>query len=261
MITAPNPGPKTLGGTNCYLVGTTSLILVDPGPNMPGYLAELARYVNSVGKIEAIWLTHGHPDHASGAPTMAQLLGVAVFASRPGDFAMALKPGDAIRLGDFTLSVVSAPGHSIDHLCFFLEPRRILFSGDAILGSGSTLIALPEGNMVDYMATLNRLHSLEPALIAPGHGPLVKDPRAKIDEYIAHRLSREVELLLALADGPLTIPELVAKVYEDMEPEVHRLAELSVGAQLAKLSHEDRVTRHGERFAIASEVGELDRTS
>jgi hydroxyacylglutathione hydrolase len=174
----------------------------------------------------------------------------------PGDLAGWLRVNNRFHDGDsFTLSgevlrVVATPGHVQDHVAFWLEASRILFSGDAILGQGSTLIAPPDGDMQDYLRSLQRMKELRPRLIAPGHGPVVCDPTAKIEEYVRHRREREEQILRALDRGPAGVDELVRRVYVDVDPRLHRLARGSVEAQLAKLLSEGRVAEAGGRFLL-----------
>lgn len=246
MIVAPNPGPKTLTGTNTYLVGAYHAILIDPGPFLPEHLQAVARRFG--GRIDSMVLTHGHPDHADGASYLASMLDVPVWMSsevkdevrQAISNAHTLKPRQIFWAGDCRLATILAPGHSGDHVCFLVEPSRILLSGDTILGSGSTLIAPPDGDMVAYMRTLARLLSLQATVIAPGHGPLVYNPDAKIREYITHRLMREREIVSALA-LPATSSQLVDRVYGQLAPEIRHLALMSVEAQLDKLRLEEVV--------------------
>lgn len=260
MITAPNPGPKTLEGTNTYLVGQDRIVLIDPGPDIPDQLDALAEHIASRGSLEAILLTHGHLDHAPGAARLAARFDVRVLMSdsvEPDVWnvmpnAVGLPPDWSMGIDDWRLNAIPTPGHSFDHVCFMLSPERILFSGDTILGEGTTLIALPEGDMAQFMHTLELLRSLDPHIIAPGHGPIVRDPDAKLDEYVAHRRQREMELLQAMARGAMTVDGLVGEVYGPLDPEVFRLASLSVGAQLAKLEVEGRVVQVGEAYRLTA---------
>lgn len=259
MVTAPNPGPKTLDGTNCYLVGGSAQILIDCGPDLPDYLDALSQHVS--GRLSAVLLTHGHPDHAGGAAYLAKALDVPFWMSplvEPAvreriPIARGIAPRQEFHAGDRILRAIATPGHSRDHLCFLLEPDRILFSGDTILGRGTSLVALPEGNMSEYMATLAALREMEISCIAPGHGPMVENPRRKIDQYIEHRTERERELLASM-QPPATADELVERVYKARTPELRQLARLSVEAQLVKLQREGRIVAlGGNRYGPAAE--------
>lgn len=244
MFTAPNPGPKTLEGTHTFLVGEGDAYVIDPGPDLLPYQKALAAWMRDHRlRARAIILTHGHPDHAPGAASLAGLLDAPVYASatmsdRDADDLHAsatLKDGDRLPVDGDALRVIAAPGHTPDHVVFWLERARILFAGDVILGRGTSLIAPPEGDMAVYLRTLKALRGLGARIIAPGHGPLVHDPDEKIAEYVRHRREREEQLLEALAAGPATVQELVNRVYVDVDPRLHALAAGSVEAQLIKL--------------------------
>jgi glyoxylase-like metal-dependent hydrolase (beta-lactamase superfamily II) len=259
MFTAPNPGPKTLDGTHTFVVGQDQAYIIDPGPYLPSYQDFLARWLReNERRPHGILLTHGHPDHAPGATHLKRLLGVPIWSSaemadaQAQDLSVDQRFTDEIPFdvdGD-RLLVFASPGHAADHVAFWLEKARILFSGDTILGQGSTLIAPPEGDMTAYMATLEALQRLGPRLIAPGHGPVVTDPQRKIEEYIQHRREREAQLLRELSHGPAGEEELVARVYTDVDPTVRSLARWSVQAQLAKLVAERKVIRSDDLYRL-----------
>lgn len=246
-ITAPNPGPKTLEGTNLYLITRGSGWLIDAGPDDRDFLDELAGLVD--GRIAGILLTHDHPDHAGGAGYLGSQLDVPVWMSVKASrdvfhsvpTARTLGPDQAFGAGG-TLRAIEMPGHAWDHVCYWLEPDRLLFAGDNILGRGTTLIALPEGDMTAYMETLRKTHALESVAIAPGHGPMIDNPEAKIDEYVQHRRLRERDVLGALIQVD-TADEIVDLVYEVNDPAVRALAVFSVGAQLAKLERERKIVK------------------
>ena len=222
-IRAPNPGPLTLGGTNTYSVGGT---VVDPGPDDEGHLEEIFK----AGPVERIALTHGHPDHASGAARLSELSGAFVLSYGNG-----LGDGDDLEPG---LVCVHTPGHAPDHLCFWHPRSGTLLSGDLIAGSGSIMISPPEGDLVAYMDSLEKVRALSPACILPGHGPEIPDAVAKIREYLDHRRERENLVLAALEGGAATVGEVVALAYRDAPPNMRPYAELAVRACLAKLGRE-----------------------
>lgn len=264
MFTAPNPGPKTLTGTHTYVVGRDPAYIIDPGPADPEYQSALARYIRgrSIGDrgmpAAAILLSHGHPDHAPGASVLKELLSVPVYASgavspqvaRHAGVDYSYAEGASFDLENDTLAVIPAPGHAPDQVAFWMPGCRVLVTGDTMLGEGSTLVAPPEGDMTAYMDTLRRFLALDPALILPGHGPLVGNPPAKIDEYIQHRLTRERQLVESLRLRPATIPELVSRLYAATDPRLHILAEGSVAAQLEKLAREGSVSREGDVYRL-----------
>lgn len=257
MFTVPNPGPKTLDGTHTYALGRSETYVIDPGPDLQEYLENLSHYLETNGHVvEGILLSHGHPDHAPGAKRLASLLGVPIWTSSatPDDEAREagvthrFSPDSEFPVDGDVVRVLPTPGHKPDHVAFWLEASRILFSGDSILGEGSTLIAPPEGDMFEYMHSLDVMQALQPRLIAPGHGPSVVDPIAKIEEYRQHRKEREAQLLEALRIGPASPEELVRRVYADLSPAVLKLARGSVQAQLDKLQREGRVMERGGHY-------------
>ena len=254
MFTAPNPGPKTLEGTHTFVVGHDRTYVIDPGPDIPAYGDALAAQLRDHGHVlQGILLTHGHPDHAPGAARLAETCGVPVWGSTHLSSVAIDRTYDDDQWfevdGDH-LRVLSTPGHASDHVAFWLESARILFSGDTILGYGSTLVAPPEGDMAAYMRSLEVMRRLQPRLIAPGHGPIIRDPEAKIAEYVEHRRLREQRLLAALRQGPATARELVERVYTDTDPRLMDLALGSVQAQLVKLVAEGAVRQAGEVFSL-----------
>ena len=248
LLLAPNPSPMTLEGTNTYLIGgERSVILMDPGPNDDGHIASVEAALAGAD-VETIVLTHKHIDHAEAAERCAELFDAPIASNdgprRSGD--QVVREGD--RLGG--LLAIATPGHSSDHLCFVLEEERTLFSGDHILGRGTTVVAHPDGDMAEYMTSLERLKQLDLDRIFPGHGPVIADPRAVIDEYIEHRLMRERQVIdgLEAAGEAVTPEELVARIYADVDPILHPVAAMSVRAHLAKLAREGRAVQDGERW-------------
>ena len=239
-VLAPNAGVRELEGTNTWIVGEAPAIVIDPGPNHAGHLHEVARTAGAVG---AIAITHDHPDHAPGALPLAEATGAAVYAARPVEGMERIRDGDLVSAGATTLSVVAAPGHAPDHLTFHEARSGSLFTGDAVLGRGTSVIDPPEGDLAAYLRTLRRLRELSPRTIYPGHGPVVLRAVAKLDEYLEHRAMREEQVLAALGDGWRSPEELVAEIYADHPPEVHELAARSVLAHLLKLELEGRADK------------------
>ncbi|HXQ59078.1 MAG TPA: MBL fold metallo-hydrolase [Acidimicrobiales bacterium] len=259
-LTAPNPGMMTGPGTNSYLVGTSELIVVDPGPDGPasdgaasdsadpgraGHVDALAEL--GQGRIRWIVVTHTHPDHSPATPALAALTGAEVigFDARDG-FVPDRSVTDGFRLGTdgVTLRAVHTPGHATNHLCWLLEEERLLFSGDHVMGGSTVVIRPPDGDMAQYLESLRRLRRLDPALrsIAPGHGSLMSDPAAAMDDVIAHRRLREEVVVEALAARDrATVDELVPAVYVDVDEDRYHIARFSLWAHLRKLAAEGRV--------------------
>jgi glyoxylase-like metal-dependent hydrolase (beta-lactamase superfamily II) len=223
-VTAPNPGPLTLDGTNTYVVGRW---VVDPGPGLAEHL-DAVRAAATEG-IEGVVLTHGHGDHADGAPE----LGVDVH-----------RPGEGETAGPFR--ALATPGHSADSVCLIWE-ERVAFTGDTVLGAGSVFIAPGEGSLSQYLESLRRLRALSLEVLAPGHGPYVWDPAAKLDEYVAHRLERERRLVEALDAGLRTTDELLDAAWSDAPAELRYFAGLSLESHLEKLAEEGRLPEGVER--------------
>jgi glyoxylase-like metal-dependent hydrolase (beta-lactamase superfamily II) len=258
MFTAPNPGPKTLEGTHTFVVGHAPAYVIDPGPESEVYVTALSRWLSETGRqVNGILLSHSHPDHAPGARLLRALLGAPIWASpeTAADLADALGvdhrfDGRAFPVEGDELRIFPSPGHTLDHVGFWLPLSRLLFAGDVILGQGSTVVMPPEGDMALYMHSLASMRELQPTLIAPGHGPMIFDPIPKIDEYLAHRRQREEQILETLGRGPNTVEGLVSQIYIDVAPELKELAGGSVAAQLQKLEKEGRVDRDGDHFAL-----------
>jgi glyoxylase-like metal-dependent hydrolase (beta-lactamase superfamily II) len=229
-VRADNPSPLTLDGTNTYVVAGW---VVDPGPDDERHLGAVAA---AAGDAEGIVLTHGHGDHSDGAPRLAEALGVEV-----------VRPEGDGRVGPF--DVFATPGHAPDHVS--LLAGRALFTGDTVLGKGSVFIAPGEGSLSAYLASLRRLRELDTEAILPGHGPVVWDPRAKLDEYIEHRLERERLVLDALDAGARTRDELIDRAWSDVDfesaPYLRYAAIATLEAHLEKLAEEGRLPEGVER--------------
>jgi glyoxylase-like metal-dependent hydrolase (beta-lactamase superfamily II) len=221
--------------------------------------------VNEGRRIKAIVLTHVHPDHVAGVNPLISTLGTGVIVAAHQQTAEGLngivvdqfiEDGDTLRLaGNPTihLQALHTPGHARGHLCFHDRDRGILLTGDNIVGLGSVLIDPPEGDMRKYFNSLQRMKSLGGLkVLFGGHGPPMANPYAKIDEYINHRLEREQNILEAIREGAGTAKEVVARVYTDVSPKAHAMAERAVLAHVEKLEAEKLVTRLGnEQFRAA----------
>jgi glyoxylase-like metal-dependent hydrolase (beta-lactamase superfamily II) len=194
--------------------------------------------------VGAVLVTHDHPDHAPGATAFAATVDAPLWAFRlPG--AQHLRDGQVVRAGPLALTAIHTPGHTSDHLVFFEPSTGALFSGDAVVGRGTSFIDPPDGDLARYLRSLHRMQGLAPRTIYPGHGPVVLDAQAKLDEYLNHRADREEQILSAIGDGGRTIDDLVATIYVGYPPEVRPLAARSVLAHLLKLQAEGRVEHTG----------------
>jgi glyoxylase-like metal-dependent hydrolase (beta-lactamase superfamily II) len=248
LVRAPNPSAMTLTGTNSYLVSNEGdAVVIDPGPYLPRHIEALLERARSLElTIRAIALTHGHPDHAPAAASLATAAGVPIYAHplsevpRDGDLPLE----GTFRAGKVALQVMDAPGHTFDHVVFYEPNERALFTGDVILGEGTVVIAPPGGAMRPYQNTLRRLAGdfAEARVIYGGHGERVDDAQAKIAEYIAHRQLRERELIEALSAGTQTIPELVLRIYGASRPILWPAMARQMLAYLLALEEEGSVT-------------------
>jgi glyoxylase-like metal-dependent hydrolase (beta-lactamase superfamily II) len=232
-ITAPNPGPFTLDGTRTYLIDDGAVL--DPGPAIESHIEAI---VAAMPRMRTIFITHRHGDHAPGAVPLKRHTGARIVAPRGVlDQTDQLVADDDVVDG---LRVIATPGHTNEHVCY-LTAGGELFTGDTILGSGTTTIFPPDGHMADYIHSLRRLRALEPRRIFPGHGPTRDDAVALIDEYIAHRLQREQQVLDAIATGARTPAELRTQIYPDLDPRLHGAAEIQIRAHLIKLEEEGKL--------------------
>jgi glyoxylase-like metal-dependent hydrolase (beta-lactamase superfamily II) len=240
-VLAPNPSVYTLEGTNSWVVGEDPAAVIDPGPDIPEHLDELAR---TAGRVGAVLVTHDHEDHAPGAAAFAERVGAPLHGFRLLG-AQHLRDGQRIDVGTVGIVAVATPGHSSDHVVFFVPTERALFTGDAVVGRGTSLIDPPDGDLAQYLRSLRRMEELGATTIYPGHGPVVLDAGAKLREYVEHREERERQVLATLADGPTTIDHMVATIYAGYPEEVRPLAARSVLAHLLKLESEGRAERRG----------------
>ncbi|MHB1598640.1 MAG: MBL fold metallo-hydrolase [Acidimicrobiales bacterium] len=268
-LTATNPSPMTGEGTQSYLVGTGDLVVVDPGPDDAGHLDRIVDA--SGGRIRYVVVTHAHDDHAPGARSLARRTGALVLGP-PAGGAYApdavLADADVVAVPGWRLTALHTPGHAAGHLCYLLDIERedpgfvagdhrsrregavvesagprLLFSGDHLLGGASTVVAPPEGDMVAYLASLERLLRLDPGIdaVAPGHGPLLAGARAVIVAQLAHRAERERQVVAALERSPHATPAgLATTVYGNLDPGLVPAARLQVWAHLRKLATEGR---------------------
>jgi glyoxylase-like metal-dependent hydrolase (beta-lactamase superfamily II) len=245
LVRADNPGPFSLTGTNTWIVGRDPAWVVDPGPDLPAHLDAVAAAVRSRGGLGGIALTHDHPDHAEGIPALRERLDAAApVAAERGAVDLPLRDGD--RAGP--LRALATPGHAPDHLAYVLD-EAVAFTGDAVLGFGSVFLSPDPGALADYLAGLRRLRALELELICPGHGPLVTDPAAKLDEYVAHRLERERLVVAALDAGRRSADELLDAAWSEVPDVLRPAAKVTLAAHLDKLADEGRLPYGVERPA------------
>jgi glyoxylase-like metal-dependent hydrolase (beta-lactamase superfamily II) len=252
-VLAPNPSALTGDGTNTWIIGTGRLAIIDPGPALPAHLDAVLAAVGDA-PVEAIFVTHAHRDHSALAPSLARATGAPVLAfawakDRTGAQSAAgtgegydagfrpdigLADGAVWRGAAGEVRALHTPGHLGDHLCLLWE--GIAFSGDHVMDWATSVIAPPDGNMGDYMASLARLEAEGTAGLFPGHGPVVVDPAARIAALVAHRRRREAGILEVLDRGPVRIAELVSLFYSDLAPGLRPAAAGNVHAHLLDLA-------------------------
>lgn len=217
-------------------------MVIDPGPANPAHLEAVLAALGGV-PVGVVLVTHSHPDHLPLAASLA-----ARTQSRVAAYPE-LADGDLVRVGKLTLEAVHTPGHAHDHLCFLLRDDGAVFTGDLVLGQGSTMVTYPDGDMRAYLDSLDRLAALQPRMLFPGHWDPVLEPAAKIAEYRAHRLDRERQILEEVRRGPGTAAELTRRVYGgEVGEELLPAAEMTLRAHLAKLVADGDVQQSGDRF-------------
>ncbi|MDP6572071.1 MAG: MBL fold metallo-hydrolase [Rhodospirillales bacterium] len=256
-VIARNPSAFTFHGTGTYIVGRGKVAVIDPGPAYPEHLEALMRATDGE-EVTHILVTHTHIDHSPLAAALKARTGAPthgfgfhgggredVQVEEGGDYDFApdyrLADGDAVEGDGWTFNAVHTPGHTSNHLCFGLAQEKALFCGDHVMGWSTTVVSPPDGDMAAYMASLHKLLSRDDAVFYPTHGPPVRDPRPFVEAYIAHREMRDGQILAHLAEGPKTIPEMVATMYADVPRNLHHAAGRSVLAHLIHMEGTGRV--------------------
>ena len=251
-VVAPNPGLMTGPGTNTFVVGGGPTFVIDPAVDDDDYLDAVQE---RAGDVTAILITHRHSDHVGGAAALAERTGAPVRAfgdAAAGDAeVIPISDGDVIETGGVQLRTLHCPGHAADHLCWLMEGAATLFAGDTILGEGTAVIAPPDGNMRDYLKTLDRLVTLHIDRIYPGHFRWLDGGTKVIQGYIEHRADRERQVLDALKQGSSTVEEIVARVYVDVPEHLHPVAAYSVLAHLEMLEEDKKVARRKDLWQPA----------
>ncbi len=255
-VVANNPGPFTFKGTGTYIVGRGDVAVIDPGPDLPEHLGAILKAIEGE-RVTHILITHHHSDHSplSGplkAETGAAIWGCAVKGHAPDDTGEvkmeaghdhdfcpdnSLCEGGEMKGSTWTLEAIPTPGHTSNHLCYALKEENACFTGDHIMGWSTTVITPPDGDMTDYLASLEQIRARNFTTLWPTHGPPIRDVPPFIDAYTAHRQERMEQIVRALADGPAAIKDLVPKLYSDVDARLHPAAARSM---LAAIIHLER---------------------
>ncbi|MBT8458734.1 MAG: MBL fold metallo-hydrolase [Boseongicola sp.] len=275
-IVAPNPSPMTFRGTNTYLLGQRDLAVIDPGPPDETHLAAILDALGAGQRISHIFVTHSHADHSPLAMTLAQITGAPIHAfgdSRAGRAAhmarfgnlgggegldmtfmpnIHLSDGETISGSDWSLSALHTPGHMGNHLSFAWSEGQALFSGDLVMGWATSMVSPPDGDLTDFMSSLDRLSQRDQDQIYyPGHGDAIEAPQARVAALSAHRKSREAQIRDALGAGPASPSQIARAIYTDVSPRLLPAAERNVLAHLIDLTIRNVTEPQGEFAADA----------
>lgn len=265
-VLAPNPSPYTYSGTQSHLVGADDLAVIDPGPLDDGHVAALIAAI--AGRpVRAIVITHHHRDHSPAAPalqaaTSAPIVGAAPFALMDdgprADAAFdatyapdrVLAEGEGVSGNGWTLTALATPGHTSNHLAFVLPEANALFSGDHVMGWSTSIVSPPDGDMAQYMASLEKLIGRDERVYYPGHGDPVDTPQRLVRGMLGHRRQREGQILRRLGEEPRSIPQLAATMYAGLDPRLLPAAERSVLAHLIDLQRRSLVAKEGMTWTL-----------
>ena len=267
-VLAPNPSPFTYTGTQTYLVGTTDLAVIDPGPDEPEHIEALTAAIAG-RKVVAILCTHTHRDHSPGAAPLKAATGAPIIGCAPlsladagpradasfdGNYApdRVLGDGESVTGPGWTLTAVATPGHTSNHLCFALPESGALFTGDHVMGWSTTVVSPPDGDMAEFMASLDKLMQREDRIYYPAHGEPVEKPHRFVRGLIGHRKQREGQILRLLKADVQAVPALVERMYVGLDPRLTGAAGRSVLAHLIDLRARGVVAGDGDNWRLAA---------
>jgi glyoxylase-like metal-dependent hydrolase (beta-lactamase superfamily II) len=267
-VLANNPSAFTFKGTGVYIIGETDVAMIDPGPDMSDHIEALKRALDGK-RLTHILITHTHSDHSPAAAPLKEWSGAKTYGFGPHGSGIAddsvkmeaggdmdfvpdvfVKDGDVIAGNGFTFDCVYTPGHTSNHMCFAWREPGYLFTGDHIMGWSTTVVTPPDGDMAQYMASVRKLQARGDKVLWPTHGAPVCEPAPFLAAYLEHRLDREKQILACIKDGLVTIPDMVARMYVDVDKRLHPAASRSVLAHLIQLADEGRITETGGHYAL-----------
>jgi glyoxylase-like metal-dependent hydrolase (beta-lactamase superfamily II) len=264
-VLAHNPSAFTYYGTQTYLVGTSEVAVIDPGPDLPEHVEALEKAIGG-RPVVAIMCTHTHRDHSPAsrplaertdapiigcAPLALETVGPRADASFDGDYSAdrMLADGEVLEIDGSIITAVATPGHTSNHLCFAYEGA--LFSGDHVMGWSTTVVVPPDGDMAEYMRSLDKLRKREDRVYYPAHGPAVTNPQQYVRHLMGHRMQREKQILTLVGEKPRPIPDIVANAYPGLDPRLVPAAGGSVLAHLLDLERRGLVKREGDAWTAA----------
>ena len=262
-VLAHNPSAFTYYGTQTYLLGDDSVAVIDPGPDLPDHVDALIAAIGG-RPVSSILVTHTHRDHSPAAAPLAKATGAPVIGCAPlmmegtgleagfdPDYApdRVLTDGDEIAVAGEALTAVATPGHTSNHLCFAW--RGALFTGDHVMGWSTTVVVPPDGDMAQYMASLDKLRGRDDTVYYPAHGPAVTNPQQYVRHLIGHRMQRETQIARLVGERPRDIPDIVANAYPGLDPRLVTAAGASVLAHLLDLERRGLVVRQGDLWTAA----------
>lgn len=261
-VIANNPGGFTFTGTGTYIIGNKNIAVIDPGPIDNDHYNAIMK-ATSEQKITHILLTHNHNDHSPLAKKLKSETGAKIYYKNLSNIELAqddfeegydrniegdieLKDGDKIETDEWSIEAIHTPGHTSNHICYALLDENILFSGDHVMGWSTTVIVPPDGNMDDYIISLEKLLSRREEKFFPTHGPVIDEPKKLVSYYISHRLNREKQIIDAIKKGNNKISEIVKMIYKDVDKSLHPAAAMSTLAHLKRMENNQEVTVKGK---------------
>ena len=276
-VIANNPSPFTFTGTGTYIIGNGAVAIIDPGPLLDEHIEAICAALRPDETVSHILVTHTHNDHSPACAPLKQKTGAPIYGRKikPQKISdmpkleednddsftpdMIVEHGQIITGDDWTLEAVHTPGHMSNHICYALREEKALFTGDHVMGWSTSIIVPPDGNMHDYMASLNHLLTRDDKIYWPTHGTCIRDPKNFVHAYIAHRHNRETQIIARLQAGDNDIRTMVASIYADIDKKLHGAAALSVLAHMEDLVTRGRVAIKGDGAPALSAQYQLIR--